>query len=240
MPFPSKHVIKPISAAVRINGFSASGNSSTITTAITTALSTAGEGSTAVPVQAVGGGNTIGVVTSSPNNRVEIYNATSKQKIVDASNNEVYGRLTEATGVYTLSYFVLPSSGTETAFTFASATNIDFEFNYRFPFDRLPADAIVSARARNVSDDPAAIAGGGLTPRAELLTVTALNTVSNLSFVPANSGIINLIVNGESFDSFGGANAPFSVSGQAITWSAANAKMALETTDRVIARYFSA
>lgn len=238
MPFPSKHVIKPLSAAVRINGFSASGSSSTVTTPITTALSTAGEGSAAVPVQAVGGSNTIGIVVASPNNRVEVYASNTKQKISDASN-EVYARLTEASGVYTLSYFTL-ASGIETAFTFSSATNIDFEFNYRFPFDRLPADAIVSARARNVSDDPAAIAGGGLTPRAELLTVTALNTVGNLSFAPASNAVVNLFVNGESFDTFGGANAPFSISGQAITWSATNARMALETTDRVVARYFSA
>lgn len=240
MPFPSKHLIKPLSASVRINGFSASGSSGTVTTPLSTALSTAGEGSTSVPVQAVGGSNTIGVVVASPNNRVEVYSATTKRKIANANGDEVYARLTEATGVYTLSYFVLPASGTETAFTFASATNIDFEFNYRFSFDRLPADAIVSTRARNVSDDPAAIAGGGLTPRDEFLTVTALNTVSGLSFVPSGTAIVELVVNGESFDSFGGANAPFSVSGQAIIWNAVNARMPLETTDRVVARYFSA
>ncbi len=239
MPFPSKHVLKSLSAPVRINNFSANGATAIVTSAITTALATAGEGSVSVPLQ-ISSGSAIGVITTGANNRVEVYSATSKQKIANGSNNEVYGRITESGGVYTLSFFTLPSSGSEAVHTFASATSIDFEFNYRFDFARFPADGIISARSRNVSDDPFAIAGGGLTPRMEVLTVTSLNTINSLSFVPANTTTIALIVNGETFDTLGGAAAPFSVSGQAISWSAVNARMPLETTDRVIASYYSA
>jgi hypothetical protein len=232
---PAKQIIKPQSASVRVNGFSASGTSGVLTTAIGTALSTAGEGGVSVPVQSLGGSNTIGVIVTGANNRTEIYGGASKLKLTDASGNEVFGRITEAGGVYTLTYFSLVA-GVETAHSMPAAA-IDIEFSYRFDFARFPADAAIAVSARNISNDPAG--AGGATSRNERLTVTALNTVSNLGFTPLNAATLALFVNGQQFDTFGGGAAAFSLSGVAITWSAANAGFSLEVADRVTARYFS-
>ena len=229
MPLASKQVTKPIAASIRIGGFSASGSSTAVTAAITTALTTAGSSGAPVPLQVSTSDSVLGVITTG-NNRIEIADATSKAKLADAAGNEVYGRLTQATGVYTLSYFTLVS-GTETAFSFASATNIDFEFNYRFSFATIPADFAIAVQSRNVQQDPAS--SGGRT-QVDVLTIATLNTVPNLSRLPIAGSNVTLVVNGESFDS---ANGAITYSGQSVTWVLGVAGMPLDTTDRVIARY---
>lgn len=232
MPLKAKQIVKILSAPIRVSAFAASSSSNVVTTAITTALSTAGSGGVSVPLQISTGESVIGVITSSSSNRVEIYDTTTKDKLQDADANEVYARLTQSAGVYTLSYYSLVG-GTETSYTFPSSTNIDFEFNYRFDFDRYPADAAISIGTRNISQDPRSSGGS---PFSELVTVTAQNTLANLTKPPVVSSTIALFVNGEAFDSFSGA---FSLSGQALTWSSSNAGMVLDTTDRVVARYFT-
>lgn len=211
-------------AYVRVNGFTASGTSTNVTTAITTALSTAGKGGVAVPLQ-VASASVVGVITTGSDNRVEIYDATTKQKISDDSN-EIYGRITESSGVYTLSYYALVT-GVETAVTVAQ--DIDFEFIYNFDFGRLPQNALVAVKARNVSDDPSSGSGS---PFDEVLTVTALNTVSDLTKTP--TGSVKLFANGQMTSSLTNA---FTVVGKVITWNATNAKYALLTTFEVIASY---
>lgn len=228
---PAKQIFKIQAAPVRVGALSvaSSATSTVVTTGITTALSTAADGSS-VPLQ-VSSSNGLGIITTGANNRCEIYNATSKDKILAANGEEVYGRLTEASGVYTLSYFTLPNTGTETAYTFPSATSIDFEFGYRFDFARLPIDALISMSTRNISDDPSGAGSGTLF--AEQIAVTATNTLALLTKTPVAASTLELIVNGTSQDSF----ADFSLSGRTITWNAGAAGFALATTDRVIARY---
>jgi hypothetical protein len=227
----AKQIRRTLSASARVSGVSVSGNSAVVTTQITTTLSTAGDGGVSVPVQALGGSNTIGVIVTSPNNRCEIYNGTTKEKIAGAGS-EVYARLAESSGTYTLSFFTLVA-GTETAHTFASATPIDFEFNYRFDFARFPADGIVGIKSRNVADD-ASSNGSVIT---ESLTVTALNVISSLSKTPDKSSNVLLIINRVCYTPLGGAAAPFSLAGKDITWNAANAGFSLETTDIAQVRY---
>lgn len=234
---PAKQIIKIQSAFVRVGGFTANGSSNTATTAITTALSTAGAASTSVPLQpSVSEG--LGVITTGSNNRVELYDATTKDKIQAANGEEVYGRLTEASGVYTLSYYTLPNTGVETAYTFSGATSIDFEFPYRFDFARFPTDGAIAIRARNISDDPSSSTGQAY---AEQLTVTATNTLSVLTKTPVATSTFQLRVNGVDYDTLGSSAARVSVNltTKAVSWSAANAGFNLETTDRVIARYFT-
>lgn len=216
-----------------MNGYSAVGNAGVFTTAIGIALSTAGNGGVSVPVQTLGGINRIGVITSAPNNLAKVYETVSRMKPADNAGNEVFGRLTESAGAYTLTYFSLVA-GVETAYSMPSGV-IDIEFNYRFDFHRLPADAIVSLSSRNVAEDVDG-AGSG-TERGELLTVTALNTLSNLNFTPLST--LRLIVNGQEYDTFGGSSAAFSLSGLTIIWSATNAGFSIDVTDRVVARYNS-
>lgn len=230
MPLPAKQVIKIVSAPIRVSNFSASSTSSTITTAISTAVSTAGAGGVSVPLQVSSSDSTIGVIASGTSNRIEIADSDTKDKITDGDGNEVYGRLTHATGVYTLTYYSLVD-GTETSYSFSSATNIDFEFNYRFDFARLPTDFAIAIGTRNIAQDPRSSGG---TPFAEALTVTAQNTLANLTKTPISASTLELLLNGESFNSLSGA---FSVSGKTITWNAVTAGVTIETTDGVFVRY---
>lgn len=221
----SKQIKKLIDAYVGVSGFTASGTSTDVTADITTALTTAGEGSVSVPLQ-LASASQIGVITSG-NNRVEIFDATTKLKL-DSNGLEIYGRMTESTGTYTLEYYVL-DSGVETAVTVA--TDIDFEFPYRFDFKRVPPNFAINVKTKYVGDDPS---GGVFSLIREARTVTALNTLANLSKTPLFG--VTLIVNGVS-ESSSDSPAPFTVAGKVITWNATNAEYTLETTDKVTAQY---
>lgn len=227
----SKQIIKVMAASIRVVGLAvATTTSSTnVTTPITTALATASDGA-AVPLVVSANATTPGVITMGASARVEIYQTTSKDKILATNGEEVYARLSEAAGVYTLSYFTLPNSGTETAYTFPAATNIDFEFNYRFDLHQLPADAIIGMSSRNISDDAGA-AGGTLF--GEVLAVTATNTLAALAKTPVSQSTVQLLVNSTQQE----PGFDFTISGKAITWVPASAGFALATTDRVYALY---
>jgi hypothetical protein len=211
----------------------AAGATAAVTAVLTTLASTAGNGGVAVPVQ-VSSTTTQGFVVSGVNNRVEIYNSTTKQKMDDntPAQNEVYGRLTFAASVYTVSLFVL-INGVETAYTLPATTTVDLEVVYQFDFDKLPVDALVGLSSRNVDND----AGGGATRiRSERVTVTGANTLAALTVPYAGAGMFLLNVNGQTKTTLGGSPA-FTVAGTAITWSAANALFSLATTDTVEAIY---
>ncbi|MBD2437365.1 hypothetical protein [Nostoc sp. FACHB-110] len=221
----SKQITKLIDAAIGINGLTASGNSTTVTSQITSALSSAGDGGVSVPLQ-VATSTTIGVVISS-SLILQILDATTKQVLVDGSGNEIYGKLTQSGGVYTLSYYSLVS-GTETAYSFSS-TSIYFEFAYRFDFYRLPVSFALN---KNVYDDY-------LSPTAakvytEVLTVTGTNTLSNLTKTPSTTSNVLLFVNNAVYSAIA---SDFSVSSKTITWSAAAAGFSLDTGDSVVAHY---
>ncbi len=226
----SKQISKLQIAPVRVSGFTGVGASTVITSAVTTALSTAGDGGVSVPLQ-ITTSTAIGVVTTGTNNRVEIYNATTKDKIKSTNGDEVYGRITESAGVYTLTYYTLVN-GVETAYTLAS-TSIDFEFNYKFDFYRFPSDAVIGITSRNVSQDVRSTA----TLYTELLTATAQNTLPNLTKLPNVTYNVTLIVNNSTYTTLGGGSADFTVTTKTIAWSAANAGFNIETTDRIIAQY---
>lgn len=74
--------------------------------------------------------STLGVTVNSPYNRVFLANGSSSNSsdvLVDSTGNIVYGRLTYATGTWTLSFYSLVGSA-ETAYSFASATDISWFF----------------------------------------------------------------------------------------------------------------
>jgi hypothetical protein len=230
----AKQIDRILSAPIRLSSFSASAaNTDDITTDLTTALSTAGDGGVSVPLQVSTVISMLGVITSGANNRVEIWDSASKLKLIDASGNEVYGRITELGGAYSLKYYTI-IAGVETARTFPSALTIDFTVNYRFDLKRYPTDAGTMIGGKNVSDDPSSGSNG----RAfgEKLTVTALNTVSNLAFLPSVGSAIQFAVNGQVFQPVAGS--PISYVGKVGTWNAANA-FDLETTDVVVVTYFT-
>jgi hypothetical protein len=204
--------------------FSGSGASNVVTAAITTAAS--GDG---VPVQ-VGATTTEGFITTGVNNKVLIFNTTSKIAIEDGFGNEVYGRLTEVVGVYTLSYFSI-QAGVETSVVLA-ATNIDFYVAYNYLFKDLPNDILIRVRAVSVGEDPSSLSGR--TIRNEKLTITALNTLSNLAKTPLNNTVA-LYINGKA--EVEGASEAFTRVGKVLTWDATDAEYDLETTDDAVVHY---
>lgn len=109
---------KPISASTltNINNFWAVRQSITATSAsgTSTNISSLMSGKTAG-----GSASVLGVITTGALNKVILYNPTTMTNIEDAGGQRVYGRITEAAGVWTLSYYT-NESGTETAHTLSS------------------------------------------------------------------------------------------------------------------------
>ena len=234
MKIQSKQISRVLAAFVRANNLTvATTTSSTVvTTAITTALTTAADGSS-VPLQ-ISTTNGPGVVTTGAGNRIELCNTTSKDKILAANGEEVYGRLTEAGAVYTLSYFTLSNTGVEAAYTFPAAAAIDFEFTYRFELHQLPTDAITAITTRNVNQD-AMGAGSAGSPFGEAVAVTATNTIAALTKTPVTISTMDVTVNGQ----MARPGSDYTLSGKTITWVPGTALFDLATTDTVYARYFT-
>jgi hypothetical protein len=113
-------------ASTRLHGFfvqgvdlsaSVSGTSTTVTTEMSGKIPSSG---TTVK----------GVVVTTVYNRVVIRNF-SDDEILDGSGNEVYGRITESAGTWTLSYYSLVS-GTETAYSFSASSDVRWYFQELF------------------------------------------------------------------------------------------------------------
>ena len=233
----AKTIEKVSSAKIAVGGFvvAAPVTSSVITAALGTALTTAGNGGTAVPViVSAATGAAIGLEQFTPGvittglNLSQIFDANGG-KIVDGSSNEVYGRITEAAGVYTLSYYSLVA-GVETAFAMPAQT-IDFTASYRYTFTQKPTDSELLISSTYIGEDPASTGGRKIM---HTIAVTALNTVSPLLFTPLNT-TVQLIIQGHSEDEIpGGA---FTVAGTTVTWVPATAGYDLNIGDRVVAVY---
>lgn len=88
-----------------------------------------------------GGSSSVeGVVTAAPNNRVEIRDLDFDE-VVDDQGNKVYGRITEAAAVWTLSFFSIREAGAgETAYDFTPFSGTDFQWFVQktFALNNLP------------------------------------------------------------------------------------------------------
>lgn len=232
-----KQIQKLIAGVIKIVGFSVTGSTSStvITTQLATALATAAQGGGSVALLASSNITQAGIPTSTPANKCEIWNSTTKEKISNTSAAyEVYGRLTFASSIWTLSYYYLDGTGTEQSYTFPSTLVIDLDFIYRFQFADFPTDGLVSIITRNVYSDPV---GSGAAAIVESLTVTSTNTVSHISQAPGYPTKTVLFVNGKT-ETAVDVNVPFTVSGTVITWNSSNAGYILETTDVVTVEYY--
>ncbi|MDJ0596385.1 MAG: hypothetical protein QNJ72_41490 [Pleurocapsa sp. MO_226.B13] len=226
------------SAGVQVQSFSTSASSTDdVTSVITSALSSAGRGGSSVPLVISGGEESQGVITTGDFARIEIESAINKDKIAgDENNNEVYARLSESSGTYTLTYFYLDDTGAEQSYSFASPTDINFSFNYRFVADKLPADAIIGQLGMQISQDP-----GGNRQKVvrERLTVTATNTLTDLTQSIAEPTQLQLIINGVDYHT--GTGQPVTLTGQTPGWNSAafgtEKAWDIETTDTVFAVY---
>ena len=101
-----------------------------------------------------------------------------------------------------------------------------------FDFDFVPVDANIGFSVKYTGQD--ASGGGGRTVT-EVLTVTALNTVSDLSFVPADVASVRFGLDGYFGDSATGGLATVATN-KAITVNPANA-FDIEVGDRLTATY---
>lgn len=79
-----------------------------------------------------GGTAALGVPTTSPYNRVEIKNSSTDTYLEDAGGQRVYGRITESTGTWTLSYYT-NEAGVETAHSLSST---DIRVYFKEVFDQ--------------------------------------------------------------------------------------------------------
>lgn len=231
----AKQINKIISAPIKIVGLSVTGgvNFTTVTTAITSVLATAGNGGVTVPVQTSGDEYSVGIVTTVPNNKSEIFDSTLKTPVVDLNGNEIYGRIVYSGSDYNLNYYSL-ISGVETPYVTQSFFTFDFDFIYRFDFNTLPADYAVSSITRNVNLDPK---GQNSIPIVETVTVLGTNSMSPLLNIPVSPTKTILVINGHE-EYFLGGSPSFSLTGATITWHATNAGYSIETTDSVTAKYF--
>lgn len=76
------------------------------------------------------GSSQVGVVSDFPYNKIQLRQASGADQgeyFRDGAGNLVFARLTEISGVWTLSYFV-NLAGTETAYSFGSAVDVDWYF----------------------------------------------------------------------------------------------------------------
>lgn len=227
MKIQAKQIDRNFHAFVEITNFTANGSSDVITTALSTALNTAGDGGVAVPLQ-VATTNQIGVVTGLS---TYVFHKATQRPILDTSGNKVYAKVTESAGVYTINYYSLVD-GTETAYSFESDTAIDFGVVYNFDFLRVPKNFAVAYSVGDTNIFKPIVQR----VHSEKLTVTALNTVSDLTFTPLNNNSVMLYINGLQENSFDGA---FSVSGKTISINPTNLKYDVATTDTVIAMYLT-
>lgn len=84
------------------------------------------------------GGNdtTAGVITTAPYNKVEIRDLSLETYIEDSNGQRVYGRITESSGTWTLTYYT-NEAGVETAHSLTS-TNIRVYFREVFTLETVP------------------------------------------------------------------------------------------------------
>jgi len=224
----AKQIGKFLGSFIGLAGIAvATANSVNITSALTTALNTASDYGTAVPLQAAVARTSMGVIVAG-DNALPVFDNTSQQPI-SIGGQAVYARVTAASGVYTASFFVRTAAGAETAQAVNATVQIGIP--YLFDFDSFPADSAIQW-----FDVSPGKSGSGGKQKVEQLTVTAANTVSNLAAIPADPSVVILNVNGA--DLYNPLN--FSVAGQTITISAAQATATgypIATTDTVFALY---
>lgn len=115
--------------SVPLRGFFREGTALTGATGSSTTITTEMSGKTASS-----GSTVAGVPVSSPYNRAVLFDQNGSEGhdyIQDGAGRIVYGRVTEAAGVWTLSYYV-NNAGVETAHTLSGATNIRWFYQELF------------------------------------------------------------------------------------------------------------
>jgi len=126
----------------------------------------------------------LGVVVNTPYNKVVLRYASGANEddiIVDGSGDQVYGRVTESVGVWTLTYYT-NVSGTETPYSFGSAT--DVRWYYQELFNPLATSSpVYSELAIIPSDNATADVIDATTSLRGLVNATTQSFGGNKTFV---------------------------------------------------------
>lgn len=186
-----------------------------------------------------GGSDTsVGVLTTSPVNKVFLREAATGHMIKDTVDGvSVFARLTTASGAWTLNYYVLVN-GTEVPFDFTGHPLVGAAINFRWcevvQASNYKPTCIVNA-GEGIDEYSASSAASHL-HIAESLTVTSTGQVTfTLTQTPKFPTAVTLTVNSGRYY----APSSFTVTGNSLTWTAtaANSGFDFETTDNVIAEY---
>jgi hypothetical protein len=202
--FQSKQIDRILAGKVRTNNFpSTAAATANVTAAISTAIGITGYAGVFATLVESTADNVVGFITSG-NNHCEIFDAVTRKKLIDATGNEIFGRLTQLAGTYTINYFS-QIAGVDTAYTFAATTNIDIEFPYRFSLWTYPTDSLLATTATNINQDP----NGGNGKQYWEVVTPGVNTLSTITRPVITSSPVIYVINGQSV--FAGSPANSSV-----------------------------
>lgn len=167
--------------------------------------------------------------------KVPVYDTVTKTAFTDGNGNEVYATLTKPAVDYILSFFSLVD-GTETAFSIEAGKVVDLQIAYMFDSHNKPNDLHIRQSAVVIGSDPS----NNTKLYHENLTITALNTLSNLTYFPVSGTDVEIVIDGGAHVST--INGTISVSGKAITYNndynpATSSGFSLRTTSSAYARY---
>lgn len=182
---------------------------------------------------------TMGVITTTPHNYIQIRSVADGKAIVDPNTGRaIFGRLTFASAVWTLSFFTLVG-GTETAFNFSghpqSGAAISFRYCEVVPFESNDPFTDVY---QGEGVDEIMLNGVRRYYRNTLTVTTNGQTSITLPKAPATDALdlTELSVNGQAME----YGTDYSISGSTLTWITAAAGFSLATTDKVGIRVYAA
>lgn len=163
---------------------------------------------------------------------ISVYDSVTKTAFTDNNGNEVYGKITKPSADYLLAFFSIVN-GTETPFAIDAGKVIDFQAQYLFDSNNAPIDLMIRQNAVQIGQDPE----NNTKLYHENLTITALNTLSNLTYFPVEGTAVEILIDGGSHVST--VNGTISVAGKAITYN--NTYNAggynIRTTSNAVAKY---
>jgi len=184
------------------------------------------------------GGNdtTAGTYTSPPQNKAYLRLKSTGKALEDDSQRQVFGRLTEAGSVWTLSFFVL-IAGSETAFDFTGHTEVGNDFEYTY-FESIQIGNSLPTSIVNLFENIDEINASSPLSHQHLIevkTIVSQNTIPNLAQVPKDVNDVKIAVNEMLYV----AGTHLTVVGQVVTWDfdSGSGGFDIETTDEVIAVY---
>lgn len=183
-----------------------------------------------------GGSDTVvGIYTAPPQNKIYLRNRATGKAFQDANGQQVIGRLTESTGVWTLSFFII-SGGSEVAYNFTGSTDVGANFDFRWCESIQLKDAspiLVVDYAEGIDEiDPSS-------PlihqhQVDYFTATAAQTAFTSSATPKDATDAAFFVNGIRYK----YTTDFTFVGTAVTWL--NTDFALQAGDIVTLEYAKA